>query len=435
MKLCLNVTTYRNQPPVTPLSAVFDEQGGTLGRSAGNLFVLPDPERFISGKHAAIVFRDGSFFITDTSTNGIYVGGSEQPLGRSNSAPLGNGDHLQIGDYEIEIVLEGDAGAAVPAFGVDNPFAAPPPPPTAASPAVDAFFPESEADEERVDTTPTTNSLFSVPPEPVASPITGSERDDVPVENEFFQPPQAIPEDWDSLTEAPLSAPPPAAEPAPEPHPEPLPSTKPTAAPSVSAALQDQEALRLILEGAGIPQFDIPKDAAPETLRTLGALMREMVEGLMGVLRARAEIKSQFRMQLTTIRPVENNPLKFTVSVEEALSHLFKPDNTAYLSPMDAIREAVDDISAHQLAVMAGMQGALSAMLQRFEPEALERYFQQKGGRGLLESKNAWYWEQYGEKHKELLAEAEDNFQDLFGEEFARAYEDQIARLTRARRD
>ncbi|MBL3600544.1 MAG: FHA domain-containing protein [gamma proteobacterium endosymbiont of Lamellibrachia anaximandri] len=74
MKLCLNVTTYRNQPPVTPLSAVFDEQGGTLGRSAGNLFVLPDPERFISGKHAAIVFRDGSFFITDTSTNGIYVG-------------------------------------------------------------------------------------------------------------------------------------------------------------------------------------------------------------------------------------------------------------------------------------------------------------------------------------------------------------------------
>ncbi len=434
MKLCLNVTTYRNQPPVTPLSAEFDEQGGTLGRSAGNLFVLPDPERFISGKHAAIVFRDGSFYITDTSTNGIYVGGSEQPLGRGNSAPLSDGDRLLIGDYEIEIVLEGDAGAAVPAFGEDNPFAAPPPPP-AASPAVDAFFHEREADDDRVDTTPTTNSLFSAPPEPVASPITGSERDDVPVENEFFQPPQAIPEDWDSLTEAPLSAPPPAAEPVSEPHPAPPPAAKSAVAPSPPASVQDQEALRLILEGAGMPQFDIPKDAAPETLRTLGALMREMVEGLMGVLRARAEIKSQFRMQLTTIRPVENNPLKFTVSVEDALSHLFKPDNNAYLSPLDAIREAVDDISAHQMAVMAGMQGALSAMLQRFEPEALERFFQQKGGRSLLESKNAWYWEQYSEKHKELLAEAEDNFQDLFGEEFARAYEEQITRLARGRKD
>ncbi|RLJ22052.1 type VI secretion system-associated FHA domain protein TagH [bacterium endosymbiont of Escarpia laminata] len=432
MKLCLNVTTYRNQPPVTPLSANFDEQGGTLGRSAANLFVLPDPERFISGKHAAIAFRDGSFYITDTSTNGIYVGGSEQPLGRGNSAPLSNGDRLLIGDYEIEIVLEGDAGAAVPAFGEDNPFAAPPPAP-AAPPAVDAFFHEREADDDRVDTTPTTNSLFSAPPEPVASPITGSERDDVPAANEFFQPPQAIPEDWDLLTEGPSPTPPPAAEPVSEPHPAP-PAAKP-AVTSAPASVQDQEALRLILEGAGMPQFNIPTDAAPETLRTLGALMREMVEGLMGVLRARAEIKSQFRMQLTTIRPVENNPLKFTVGVEEALTHLFRPDNTAYLSPMDAIREAVDDISAHQMAVMAGMQGALSAMLQRFEPEELERYFQQKGGRSLLESKNAWYWEQYAEKHKELLAEAEDNFQDLFGEEFARAYEDQIARLTRARRD
>lgn len=432
MKLCLNVTTYRNQPPVTPLSANFDEQGGTLGRSAANLFVLPDPERFISGKHAAIAFRDGSFYITDTSTNGIYVGGSEQPLGRGNSAPLSNGDRLLIGDYEIEIVLEGDAGAAVPAFGEDNPFAAPPPAP-AAPPAVDAFFHEREADDDRVDTTPTTNSLFSAPPEPVASPITGSERDDVPAANEFFQPPQAIPEDWDLLTEGPSPTPPPAAEPVSEPHPAP-PAAKP-AVTSAPASVQDQEALRLILEGAGMPQFNIPTDAAPETLRTLGALMREMVEGLMGVLRARAEIKSQFRMQLTTIRPVENNPLKFTVGVEEALTHLFRPDNTAYLSPMDAIREAVDDISAHQMAVMAGMQGALSAMLQRFEPEELERYFQQKGGRSLLESKNAWYWEQYAEKHKELLAEAEDNFQDLFGEEFARAYEDQIARLARARRD
>jgi type VI secretion system protein len=433
MKLRLNVTAYRNQPPITPLSAEFDEQGGTLGRSAGNLFVLPDPERFISGKHAAIAFRDGSFYITDTSTNGIYLGGSEQPLGRGNSVPLSSGDHLLVGDYEIEVVLEGDAGA-VPVLDVDNPFASPAPPPTA-PPAVDSSFHEPETDEDRVDTSPTANSLFSTPLEPVASPIIGSERDDVPVENEFFQPPQAIPEDWDSLTEAPLSAPPPATEPTPEQHPAPLPPAEPAVAPGGPASVQDQEALRLILEGAGMPQFKIPEDTAPETLRTLGALMREMVEGLMRVLRARAEIKSQFRMQLTTIRPLENNPLKFTVGVEEALSHLLNPDNNAYLSPMDAVREAVDDISAHQLAVMAGMQGALSAMLQRFEPEALERYFQQKGGRSLLESKNAWYWEQYAEKHSELLAEAEDNFQDLFGEEFARAYEEQIARLDRARKD
>ena len=120
-----------------------------------------------------------------------------------------------------------------------------------------------------------------------------------------------------------------------------------------------------------------------------------MTGGLLEVLRARAEIKSEFRMQLTTIRAVENNPLKFSVSVDDALQHLLTADNSAYLPANEAVREAVDNIEAHQLAVMAGIQGALSAMLQRFEPTTLEAYFSQKGGKRLLENKKAWYWEQF----------------------------------------
>ena len=104
MRLHLKVITYRNQPPATPISAVFDESGGSVGRTGSNTCALPDPERFISSKHAVIAFQDDRFIITDTSTNGLYLDDSSQPLGRNNSAVLNNGQRLIIGDYTSTIV-------------------------------------------------------------------------------------------------------------------------------------------------------------------------------------------------------------------------------------------------------------------------------------------------------------------------------------------
>ncbi len=127
--------------------------------------------------------------------------------------------------------------------------------------------------------------------------------------------------------------------------------------------------------------MEVAPEESEAVLETIGELMREMVGGLMEVLRARAEIKSEFRMQLTTIRPVENNPLKFSASIDDALRNLLAPQSDAYLPPREALNEAMENIEAHQLAVMAGMQAALSSMLKRFEPGALERYFGEKGGR------------------------------------------------------
>ena len=51
-------------------SRVFGVHGGTIGRSGTNDWVLPDPDRYISGKHARIEYRAGSYWLTDTSSNG-----------------------------------------------------------------------------------------------------------------------------------------------------------------------------------------------------------------------------------------------------------------------------------------------------------------------------------------------------------------------------
>jgi general secretion pathway protein A len=101
MPLILHVTSYRNQPPAEPLSKCFDERGGTLGSSPNNDFMLPDPNRSVSLNHTAIRFRDGAYYISDTSSvNPIKLNG--QSLARGQEVRLAHGDLLVIGEYHLQ---------------------------------------------------------------------------------------------------------------------------------------------------------------------------------------------------------------------------------------------------------------------------------------------------------------------------------------------
>jgi len=56
-------------------SIVFGVGGGTIGRSADNDWVLPDPARYVSAHHARVSFKEGGYLLEDLSTNGVYVNG------------------------------------------------------------------------------------------------------------------------------------------------------------------------------------------------------------------------------------------------------------------------------------------------------------------------------------------------------------------------
>jgi predicted component of type VI protein secretion system len=51
----------------------------------------------------------------------------------------------------------------------------------------------------------------------------------------------------------------------------------------------------------------------------------------------------------------------------------------------------------------------------------------------LFGNNKAKNWELYEERYRELAKESDETFRHLFGEEFARAYEQQLAVLKRAR--
>jgi len=179
-----------------------------------------------------------------------------------------------------------------------------------------------------------------------------------------------------------------------------------------------------VLAGAGLD----PAIVTPEVARDFGRMLRAVVAGLMDVLRARQQIKDEFRMQMTRFRPTENNPLKFSANVDDALHNLLVKRNPAYLPAVDAFEDAFTDLRNHQIAMLAGMRVAFESMLAEFDPDRLQQDFDRQLNKGLMPAKLR-YWELYREKREEIVKDPETAFRRLFGEEFARAYEDQLRQL------
>lgn len=112
MKLTLSIRSGQVGGLKRGLEHTFDEAGGVIGRNAACDWQIEDATRTLSGRHATISFRNGHFYITDTSTNGVFVGGASEPLGRNRSAEITPGMRLNFGDYGVVATLQEDGRAA-----------------------------------------------------------------------------------------------------------------------------------------------------------------------------------------------------------------------------------------------------------------------------------------------------------------------------------
>ena len=184
----------------------------------------------------------------------------------------------------------------------------------------------------------------------------------------------------------------------------------------------------------GLAVDSVPPEAlalTPQLMRLLGQLLHEATRGTVDLLVARAALKREIRAEVTMIVSRENNPLKFSPSVEVALQHLLGPPAPGFMAAAPAMRDAFDDLRAHQLAVMAGMRAALEGVLQRFDPRQLESKLARGSGLASLipATRKARLWELFQELFTQLTSEAQDDFDELFGKAFVRAYESQLDRL------
>jgi predicted component of type VI protein secretion system len=132
MPLTLRVTGPRALALAGRAAHTFGPQGGRIGRAPDNDWILPDPERFVSSHHAMITVVDGRYHLLDTSSNGTYVNGARDALGRHGVHILMDEDRLTIGGYEIAVAIGTRSDTDVDAvLGASSP-----------PPAVDASVPD-----------------------------------------------------------------------------------------------------------------------------------------------------------------------------------------------------------------------------------------------------------------------------------------------------
>lgn len=199
---------------------------------------------------------------------------------------------------------------------------------------------------------------------------------------------------------------------------------------SKTGTAPEDAAARAFLAALGADSVTVPAAELGATMTRLGNVLRIMVQGLREVLMTRTSIKSEFRMQQTMISAGANNPLKFSISVEQAVEALVKPATRGYLDPVEAAEQALRDIKAHEVAMMTGMEAALKGILKRLDPAVLEGKIETSSGFGsILKGKKARYWEFYEKMYAEISDQAENDFHELFSKEFALAYQDQLERL------
>lgn len=202
-------------------------------------------------------------------------------------------------------------------------------------------------------------------------------------------------------------------------------------APTAAGVPADQAALLAAFrEGLGLP--NLPANGlTPEFMRLLGQLIHESARGTVDLLVARAALKREVRAEATMIVAKENNPLKFSPSAEVALGHLLGPSVRGFIEPQRAMRDAFDDLRAHQLAFLAGMRAALEGLLQRFDPAALESRLSQKSVLSSLlpAARKAQLWTVFQQEYQQIAGELSDDFHQVFGREFLRAYEAQLDAL------
>jgi len=470
----LILTLDSRQGGVRRESRTFSDGTLSIGRAANNDWVLADPDRLLSKTHCMISLEGSRYVLTDTSTNGVFINGAREPTARDSRAFLTDGDSFRLGDYTITVTEADSAPAprAAPAaagFGSFNqgsgrggdpfgdagedPFGAEPGTvfhhPVSKSAPVAAFRTEdpfASAAATRPGSLDIDDDLFQgiTPSDNWAGP---SQRDNADAPKLAFAPPKPLaPVNFNDLDiddllgdepiGAPATRPPPVQPVARAPEPPPAAVAPPVAPPPVTPAAQPSATtadaavmLAALLRGAGVPDLRLTGDPVA-SMEAAGAVFRAMVEGLREVLMSRAAIKGELRVEQTMLRARDNNALKFSITVEEAVAALLLPPRTGYKAPLAAVQEAARDIQSHEMAVMAGVQTALIGLLKRFDPAALEARLSP----GRLDSflpgaRKARIWELFCETYKDIAREAEDDFQSVFGREFAKAYDAQMKKL------
>jgi type VI secretion system protein ImpI len=431
MSLTLHIENETSLPDGGPLSvSIKGKRGLDIGRDPYLDWTLPDPSRFISGRHCEVRWHDGAYWLHDISTNGTFMNGAESRL----KAPhrLRNGDRFVIGQYVIAATLEEEV--------VERGESAPLPP--SSDDDLWGGVPDAAA--------PVDPRQLKAPRE--AAPVRPDFLDwavDVPIPTEHLAPPAAgsaspvrgTPIATEPAHDSWAEGPPPPSAPQPEVIPVPTPRRPDTVEakrpwsvqaldpPVTSQRNGDGDAMakfaQLVACGAGLPDDAFAGRDLAELAEQFGRLLKLATENMRQLLEARQQAKRLARSpNQTTVQAINNNPLKFAPTPEDALRIMFGSQSRSYLDAERAFAQGFDDLKRHQIKTYAAMQRAVTLLIKDVDPAAIEAASQSdRGLAGMVGSRKARLWDIYVARWQAHARRHDNGILDTFMDYFARCYD------------
>ena len=399
MTLTLRIDNYDVLQDGGPTSITVQNKGLQVGRSSSMDWTLPDPERHISSHHFSIEFRDGAYFLVDTSTNGTFLDGQKHRIDGAHR--LVQGDRFLVGHYYITGEVDGASPAAT---GFTPTRAAQPAP--APAPSFDEHDPWSVGGAPAAPIDPN--------PRQRRDAFADFAGDFIVTPNAGHQPqpgPRGMAPAGGSASPFGATAQVPGAPLAPQPQ---MPATS-------QGGGGGANMLAAFCEGAGLPPGQYGQADAEALARELGRTLRVVSQELMAMLQDRASAKKFTRSgERTMMGNTENNPLKFLPDAAQAIEVMFLQPRPGFMEGGKGVDAALRDVRTHQMAVFAAIQPALIQLLADISPEAIEG---EAGGGGILGGGGKRKaWETFVERWDAKVGAHENGMLGAFLQHFAKAY-------------
>ena len=393
---------------------VFGVSGGSIGRSAENDWVLPDDMRYVSGRHARVVFHKGRYLLQDTSSNGTFVNDGDKPLGNQNPHELKSGDVIRIGEYHVQVQIDSatdfslddsalyktgatstrsrrvsptkDLGASL---RLENLLEASNDISSDELKPVNAFGQAVSSRTRALHQTQELHKESSTAPE--------LDVDSEAVARRIARLARAAAKQQAALQQPTVPAPPPVATHTPSP-----PDNTP--------------GLQAFCRGAGIGAETLPVDAHSRMLHLAGQLLREALLGLKESNRSHQNQRNKLRVTYEKDAG-DLLPSLERHSVDELIQELLKAHDSRRFDAVQWLRETFAGSRRHDIAMSEAMRAAFVDFVGRLDPRDLATRFERSARRKTMGN-----WELYGEFYRSLCEMQPEALPHIFVETFAQAY-------------
>ena len=379
MQLVLEVCDAGGVEP--PTRKVFDGIGGVVGRGAGCDWIIPDPSRLLSSHHGLVGYRDGRYFLTDISSNGICQLSSGEALQKGQARLIVDGDVFQLGPFAVRARLnERTASYRQGLFAESRVI------------PDDAYLgldPVHELDREQMHAVCSSelDALKDTADAPEAGMYRGS------VEQDHL----VIPTPADTFDDviAPIL-------------------------PAVRSAPVDEAFWTQFAEALGVT-LDV---SGREALAIKAAsLLRHAISGLQQNLHTHDELSNEWNLGIGASIKIPNG-FKHSAGISAALASLLEMNEPEQCSAEAVIAQLHRQLQVHQVALLVACRTAMRTQQAAFAPGDLLLSFERHDKAPRFFSDRA-RWRAYQRHYQRLIDEETLSARPLHGD-FAKAYEEQV---------